>query len=85
MIALGYFLCAVFFNNRVIRYVLKHILVIIKTNFGYVLGKILVKMHKTDITILEKYGERDKIYMVTYIEISMKLGLLNLNKVCFGG
>ena len=29
-------------------------------------------MHKTDKTIFEKQGERGKIYMVTYIEISMK-------------
>ena len=42
VIALGYFF-ALFFNNWVIRYVMKLILVMFQTNFGYVLGEIYPK------------------------------------------
>ena len=38
VIALGYFFLRGFLINWVIRYVLKQVLVVFETNFGYVLG-----------------------------------------------
>ena len=35
--------------------------------------KFTQKMHKTEVTIFEKKGERGQIYMVIYIKISMKV------------
>ena len=49
------------------------------------MGKILAKkMQLSDITSFQEIMGRGKIYRVTYIKINMKLGLLNVYKVCFG-
>ena len=76
VIALGYFFSNVFWIIGWFRFVLKNILGIFETNFGY---ERLEKNHwicEHDHTSPEK-GERGKIYMVTYIEYSLKLELLN--------
>ena len=39
--------------------------------------KFFQKMRFAEVNSFKKYGGRCKIYMVTYIKISMKFGLLN--------
>ena len=71
-----FFSCSCF-KNRVIRYVLKQIYVMFQTNFGYVLSEIYPKDAIDRRNQFQEKGERGKIYMVTYIEISINLVLLN--------
>ena len=56
---------------------MKQILVLFETKFGYVSGEILSKMRFTELYSFKKGGGKVKIYMVTYIAINMKLGLIN--------
>ena len=59
-------------------------MVLLEIEFGYVLGEILPTMQFTELSSFKKKGGGGKIYMVTHIKISIKLGLINKYKVCFG-